>query len=765
LKLSKHILYFLGLLLSIQFQTSGFAQEEVLGDSIIIEGDSIENIIDRKLRASGNALLKNKDQTITADLIEFNQTTEDLYAKGNVKIDTPEIQITGTELELSISENTGVIPDATFIVNLSQDKPSKFNTKLRGTAAQLFIEGKDKKRLANASITTCEAGQDGWTINANQAEIDQSTQTLVATDSTLFLKGIPIISTPYADFSFSDLRKSGFLMPTIGSTSRSGMEWMAPYYLNLSPTSDLTLLPRVLGKRGLQLGGTYRYLDKKYTGISSVEFMNRDKKKLDHNERYYININHQHKFSEKINAGLSIEKVGKNDKNYFNDMKSNIAFTSQVSLAQKAYLNYSTDNIFSEGDAFSANILSQKFQNLSSSSPYERLPSLTANYSNDILDDDEFIIVDTSTLLTYNQFENNNDYSGATRATGNRLTASPSVEFPLESSFGYVTPKFILDYKNYDIQGANITSKSLFIPTFSIDSGVYFDKPFDLGGNDFIQTLEPRIFYSYTQYKNQEDLPMFDTGLMELNAYNIFNENQFSGGDRVMDSNQVTFALSSRIMDFKGFEWLSTTLAQRFYIGDRDVLKEAQFTNSTLKSDSSDLFFGAKAYITRNLLFATEWQFNVDESVTNRSTYKMRYRPEPGKVLNASYRNVKNPNSASTKNYNVEQYKISGQWPLGYGWSGLASYDYDTIESVVLESMGGLEYDAGCWSTQIMFHRLRLADSDKPNSTLFIQLELGGLGSLGTGDQDNLFDKMDRNVPGSMFSHNLPDENRENNFK
>jgi len=143
----------------------------------------------------------------------------------------------------------------------------------------------------------------------------------------------------------------------------------------------------------------------------------------------------------------------------------------------------------------------------------------------------------------------------------------------------------------------------------------------------------------------------------------------------------------------------------------------------------------------------------------------MRYRPEPGKVLNASYRNVKNPNNTSTKNYNVEQYKISGQWPLGYGWSGLASYDYDTIESVVLESMGGLEYDAGCWSTQIMFHRLRLADSDKPNSTLFIQLELGGLGSLGTGDKGSLFDKMDRNVPGSIFSHNLPDENRENNFK
>jgi len=765
LKLSKHILYFLGLLLSIQFQTSGFAQEEVLSDSIIIEGDSIENIIDRKLRVSGNALLKTKDQKITADLIEFNQTSEDLYAKGNVKIDTPNIQITGTELELSISENIGVIPNASFVSTLNQDKPSKFNNKLRGSATKLFIEGKNKTRLEDASITTCEVGENGWAIDAKHAEIDQSSSTLIAKNSTLSLKGIPIIFTPYADFSFSDLRKSGFLMPTIGSTTRSGMEWVTPYYLNISPTSDLTLLPRVLGKRGIQLGGTYRYLDKNYSGVSSMEFMNTDKKNKELNERYYININHQQEISKNIKGGVSLEKVAKNDKNYFNDMSSNISATSQVSLSQKAFISYSSDSIFSKNDSFSANLVSQKFQNLSSSSPYERLPSLTANYSKDILDDDEFIIIDINTLLTYNKFENNNDYSGATRATGDRLTATPSIEFPFEASFGYVTPKLIMDYKNYDLEGANVGSKSLFIPTLSVDSGMYFDKPFDLGGTDFVQTIEPRIFYSYTQYKNQENLPMFDTALSELNAYNIFNENQFSGGDRVMDSNQVTVALSSRIMDSRGFEWLSTTLAQRFYIDDRDVLKEAQFASSTLQNDSSDIFFGAKAYITRSILFAADWQYNVDEEVTNRSTFKIRYRPEPGKVLNASYRNVKNPNNTSTKNYNVEQYKLSGQWPLGYGWSGLASYDYDTIESVAIESMGGLEYDAGCWSTQIMFHRLRLADNDKPNSTLFIQLELGGLGSLGTGDQDSLFDKMDRNVPGSMFSHDLPDEYRENNFQ
>ena len=258
---------------------------------------------------------------------------------------------------------------------------------------------------------------------------------------------------------------------------------------------------------------------------------------------------------------------------------------------------------------------------------------------------------------------------------------------------------------------------------------------------------------------------MFDSSLSELNAQSIFLENQFGGNDRIMDGNQITAALSSRIVDDKGFEWISATLAQRFYLEDRDVLKESIFSSSSLQNDSSDIFFGVKAFLTKALQFKSDYQYNLDESLTNKVTFTTKYRPEPGKVLNASYRSVKNPNNTALKKYNIKQWNFSAQWPLFSGWSGIASYNYDILDSVVIEGMSGLEYDAGCWSTQIMFHRLRLKDEEKPNSTLFIQLELGGLGALGSGSQSDLFEKMNRNVPGSVFSSDLPDQYRENRFK
>ncbi|MGE4596409.1 MAG: LPS-assembly protein LptD, partial [Methylophilaceae bacterium] len=447
----------------------------------------------------------------------------------------------------------------------------------------------------------------------------------------------------------------------------------------------------------------------------------------------------------------------KNDNNYFSDMSTDIAVTSQVSLPQEAFISYSKNN-------FNAKLFTQKFQNLTNSSPYERLPSLTSSYYKYWDDSHGLPFLTTDVKFSYTQFERNNNYIG-TSATGSRLSSTPSISAPIEADYGYIIPKLKLNLRNYNLKNANVKSKTLVIPTISVDSGLYFDKSIGLGANNYTQTLEPRAFYSFTPYKNQSMLPMFDTGLTELNAQSIFEEEQFAGDDRIMDSHQITLALSSSIIDNKGFEWVTTTVAQRFYLDDRKVLKETQFANSTYKNDTSDIFFDAKLHLTKTLQLKTDYQYNVDESHTNRATIRAKYKPEPGKVLNASYRLVRNPNNTNTNAYDIKQFNLSGQLPLGHGWSGLASYNYDILKSTVIEGMGGVAYDAGCWSVQAMFHRLQLATTSTPNDTFFLQIELGGLGSLGTGNQSDLFEKMNRNVPGSLFASDLPDKYRENNFK
>jgi LPS-assembly protein len=725
------------------------AAEPSSTDQIIIEGDTLENMLDRKLKASGNAVLKKGGTAIKADIIEYDQISEDLYARGDVRLEMPGSNITGTELELSMNSNTGAIPNATFITEINNSSPSSFNKRLRGTATTFFLEGKDKKRLQNASITTCEEGQNDWFIKATELEINGRSDKINASNALLEFKGIPILYSPLVNFSFNDQRKSGFLTPSIGSTTKSGFETAAPYYINLSPTSDATITPRYLSKRGIQLQGEYRYLNEDYSGDSSVEILN-DSVSQESN-RYLYKVKHEHKLSEGLVGKVNYEKVSDND--YFSDLESLVSVTSQVSLPQELSLEYKKDD-------WDINFIAQKFQNLTSSSPYERMPSLSLRRSLFSEGMDGINSYETNFNMSITQFDRDSNYSGSAKEKGSRFIARPSLAIPFEKSYGYIKPKITINLASYNLDNASVSSKELSIPTLSVDSGLYADRQFKFLENEFTQTLEPRIFYAYTPYRNQSMLPMFDTALLDLNQNTLFSSNQFAGGDRVMDTNQFTLAATSRFIDQNGTERLSGTLAQRFYLNKRKVLNEAQYINSVYQSDSSDLFMLAFARLNKALTINTEIQYNPDESSTNRATFSSKYFPQPGKLIDASYRLIR---SAGTTDYDTKQINLAGQWPIGSGYSTIGRYNYDIKESSVAEALVGLEYDAGCWSASVLLHRLSLATSDKPNDTLFFQLQLGGLGSLGTS-KASLDEVLYRNVQGALGANDLPDKYREENF-
>ena len=725
------------------------AVELLDSNEIIIEGDSLENRLDRKLKASGNAILRKGNKTVQADIIEYDQISDELYAKGNVRMDSNESTITGTEMELSMDSNTGVIPNATFVTRLKKSG-SAFNKSIRGSAAVLFIEGVEKKRLEGASITTCDAGQNDWFINASEIEINERSKTVDATNATLEFKGVPVLFSPLVNFSFNAERKSGFLAPNIGTTSRSGFETSAPYYINLSPTSDATITPRYFSKRGLQLQGEYRYLDENYSGISSAEILENDSNASD-TRRYLVKINHQHKLAKGLTGSIRVEKVS--DDNYFSDLESLISVTSQVSLPQELQLNYANED-------WNVNLIAQKFQNLSTSSPYERLPSISASYSNYKEDSLGLSLFETNLNLSLTQFDRNNDYIGSDNTKGTRFVAKPSISVPFEKPYGYIIPKISMNLSSYNLENGSTSSKQFSIPTISLDSGFLLDRPFKFGDTSFTQTIEPRAFYTYTPYRNQSMLPMFDTGLLDLNQNSIFTENQFVGGDRVIDANQFTLAATTRFIDDNGTERLSGTLAQRFYINDRKVLNEVQFANSVYQSDTTDLFMLAFARLSPSLTVDTELQYNPDEGSTNRATVSSNFSPQPGKLIDASYRLIRSPSGSEN---DLKQINIAGQWPVGKGYSTVGRYNYDLKKSGVVEALGGLSYDAGCWSSSVLLHRLSLATTEKSNYTLFFQLELGGLGSLGTS-KASLVDVINRNVPGSYSSSDLPDKYRQDNF-
>lgn len=763
------------------------AAENLPTGSIIIEGDRMDFYLDRKMRTFGNASIKKDEQAIYGDKIEYDIQNDELHVSGNTRIEFEGLHVQGPELHMKLYENVGEMKEPSFeldseLTNMPQvglvkatdglrqerqDLDTALNSsssmlmqniedhasydatlkprasRSRGDAKAIFFDGEDKKRLEDARYTTCEAGNDDWYIKASELELDNYTQTGTAWHARVEFKGVPLLYTPWIDFSFLNQRKSGFLSPTIGTTSRSGFEVQVPYYWNIAPNMDATLGTRLLSKRGVQLQGEFRYLTERYSGVNNIEFLPSDRNTG--KDRYYANLNHQQVFGSGWSGGYNIERVS--DDEYFSELSTRITITSRINLPQQGYLNYADD-------IWSFNALVQKYQTLDDYSyPYERLPQLTLRGTR------EWGQSNTNLYTQWVSFDRKKDEPYrlttadkgllTTNVTGSRFTLYPSVSFPFERPSGYITPKFGVHYSKYnlsdttfDINGSvdHYRSDSRSVPIFSLDAGLFFDREMRVVNNRYTQTVEPRLFYVYAPHRDQSMFPVFDTAEADLNLGTLFLENQFTGNDRINDANQLSLAVTTRMVDARtGQQRLAATLGQRFYFSDQKVTMPG--TNPRT-NNSSDIIGAVTARLTNDWNVDAAWQYNTDRSSTIKSNIGARYNPEPGKVLNLSYRYTED---------RLEQINVSGQWPLGRGWYGMGRWNYSMFENQPIEGLAGIEYDAGCWQARTVLQRVSTATANA-NYAIFFQLELGGLTSIGS----NPLSLLKRGVPGYSPSGTIP---------
>lgn len=786
----------------LSFKKEADAENDMLANgAVIIEGDRIEVQLDRSMTSLGNASLKTGSNVILGDRIEFDSQNHTTHSAGHASMTSPDSLVKGPSFHLNIDDGTGEMPNASFfmykpIIKISplgalgdklygqnpglnndllsgvvdrnmipvngENKPilgleNTENTEAkkvssRGDAEMLFFEGESKKRLLKSRYTTCEVGSDDWYIKSGQLKINDETKTAVATNATVEFKGVPILYTPWINFPYANQRKSGLLAPLWGTTTKSGFEILTPFYWNISPNMDATFASRYLSKRGLQGQAELRYLEEDYAGIVAAEYLPTDE--MTNKNRYFAKIKHQHNFGDGWSGGVDAQTVS--DDKYFSDLSTQIITTSKVNLLQQANINYS-------GDVWQFGALAQKYQTLDSKSfPYQRIPQLTLNGTKDW---------DWGTSRIQNQltrFESDPNSTLAVKA-GTRFSTYPSISMPITRPYGYVTPKIGVNYTSYSLDIIDPLSSSNYnktadrtLPIVSLDSGLFFERDTRIVSRNYTQTLEPRLFYVYIPYQDQKRLPVFDTGVADLNMGTMFAENQYTGGDRINNANQLSMSFSSRMIDVDtGEQRLAASIGQRFYFTDQKVCMPRNSITDPSDPDpgkcsskdplrtgaSSDIVTAATARLVNKWNIDAGWQYNNDTGETVKGNIGTRYNPEPGKVLNLSYRYTQN---------NLEQINLSSQWPLGRGYYGLARANYSIREGSMIEGLAGIEYDAGCWQSRFVVQRVQTATADA-NFAMFFQLELGGMASIGS----NPLQLINRNIPGYKSSGLLPDNYRQ----
>jgi LPS-assembly protein len=405
-------------------------------------------------------------------------------------------------------------------------------------------------------------------------------------------------------------------------------------------------------------------------------------------------------------------------------------------LPQDAYLTYGASGL-GLGAGSTLQTRMQKWQTLQDPlapivPPYDRLPQVT--YTRGKTGVGPF---DGALGAEFVRFKHD------TLVEGLRTTVNPSLALPALGPGWFFTPKAGVRYMGYTLERTAEGQEStphVTVPWLSVDTGVVFDREATLFGDSVQQTLEPRVFYVYAPYRNQDQIPLFDTTLADFNYPQLFNENRFTGGDRFGDANQLTLALTSRLLQSNGQERLRATIGQRYYFEEERV---GLTSSSSLRTNStSDILASLGGRLARQWNFDVTTQYNLREAELQRFSFSTRYSPEIAKVINASYRFQRA--EASSTGEGLRQIDISGQWPIAPGWYGVGRYNYSLLDSRLLEGLAGFEYNAGCWVFRTVVQRLQAA-ANVTSTALIFQIEFNGLGQIGTDQASNF---MRRNVPG-----------------
>ncbi len=695
---------------------------------LFLEADRVEGHSDRETEAIGDVRLRRRGQAVHADRLRYDQPENEITADGNVRIELGPSVVEGARLKYNLDTDRGFMESPSYTVHKSADpggqKQVFRQADARGTAERLLFEGPNLYRAQRTEYTTCAPGNNAWFLRAGDLAIDKERDVGVARDASIVFMGVPIFYSPYLSFSLHQERKSGFLAPHYGTTDKGGAELTVPYYWNIAPNRDATISPRVMTKRGMLAHGQFRYLESNYFGEARAEVLPQDDARGGIRRDAYF-IRHEQSLPYGWLGRLNLQKVS--DDAYFTDLSTQIATTSQVLLPREGMLARS--GVWGGSSAYLLTGLVQRWQTLQAdpqaliTPPYNRQPQLTLNVARpDVLQSDldfigQYVGFDHPSLIN-----------------GRRTLAYPSLSLPLQTAYAHVTPKLGLNVTHYalDPNAAGFGDQTRALPVFSTDSSVVLERQARFGGNTFLQTLEPRLYYVYIPFRDQSRIPVFDTAQQDINFATIYSENQFAGWDRINDANQVTLGVTSRLINAdSGSERMRAGLAQRFYFATQNVTLPGVPARTGTSSDLLAAFSGA---VAPHWTMDAGWQFSTDFSQTQKFNVGTRYLPQPGRVLNLSYRETLN---------SLRQTDVSTQWPVGQGWTVLGRWNYSLRESRTLEGLAGAEYNGDCWVLRLVAHRFATT-TQQASTTLFLQLELNGVSRIGS----NPLETLKRNIGG-----------------
>jgi LPS-assembly protein len=719
-----------------------------------IDADKVQYDLNGNATLQGDVVARQGDRQVRSEQAQYDRESGDLTVHGSVTYQDPLVRMSGKDGKYSPSTGAEV-RSAEF---------SLLQRYGRGSANLLDLTPQGVLNLSGVNFTTCPSSDQSWQLHASDLSLDTTRQVGTGRHGVVDLGGVPIMYLPWFSFPLSNERKSGLLFPSVGNSSVSGFELQVPYYWDIAPNADLTFSPMVYTRRGIDLAGETRFLTADQSGEVQWHFLPDDRRfesevqgvdqeaeqanlpvtGLGGSDRSFVTFHDVANLPEDLRVLIDAANVS--DPLYFQDFGSGPETTSTAFLQRLAQVTYRDEHwnlgaAAQEYQAVSADLPVPNEYVPDQYRPYARAPWLWANgdFNGGPAD-----------IVRYGLDSELVDFvrSGL---SGFRFDLKPHVGLDYEDPGYFIRSTFDWRYTQYELDSTlpgqeRAPSRSL--PIASFDTGLKLERPWQ---DDRTLTLEPRLLYLYVPYRDQDNLPLFDTALPDLNTVELFRDNRYVGADRQSDADQVTFGLTSRLFaDGTGQQFFSATLGQAYYLETPRV----QLPGETLGDRSdSDLVgeFVLSAY--KNWNVDANLEFDPAESQVERTFVQLQFKPEQETVVNVAYRYQRDvilpsalatpgeippmlPNPAIipasfTESQSLNQSEVSTAYPIGRGWHILGRWVYDFNSHEGIDRLAGFEYRSCCWRVRMLYRRYVINGTGQQDTAFMFQIQLSGLAGVG----------------------------------
>jgi len=668
----------------------------------------------------GRASVRRADVVLSAGYLHFNQKNNEITARGDAKLVQDGNVVAGPTMRYNLDTDAGEVGSPQFWLSNGGS----------GHGSRAVITNRNEMTIDDAVYTACPCPDPAWYIKSSRVDLNYEENEGVSRNSVLYFKGVPILASPYLTFPIRNERKSGFLLPTFAITSQTGVDVTIPYYLNLAPNYDATVELRPMSKRGVQLGGQTRYIGESFGGQVAGTYLNRDL--LAGNDRWLYSAQHSQSLGRGFYGGWNVSGVSDDD--YFKDFSLiGINQATTAFLPRTGWVGWSSNY-------WKARVEYATFQTLGEVTPqYNKVPAISLNGAR--YNVSGFDLNTDNSAIWFSR--SSNRFGTPLGPNGQRYMSYSSVSYPIVRPGWFITPKAGLHMTRYETDWNQLTGfggverdNTRTLPIMSVDAGMTFERPMSFFGKGAIQTLEPRLYYLNVPYRNQSNLPVYDTTLSDFSFSQAFQENIYTGGwDRISNANQLTLALSSRLLDEEtGFERATVSVGQRLYFADQLVTLPGEVPRQNVRSE---YLVSATAALTDTLSTRIDLQYNPDDNSWDRAQIVARFNPKRAASISLSYRYQRQP-TGLYQPQGQDQVSVAFQWPLTSQLYTVGRVDYSLLNDStrnatprVTQALAGFEYKGGCcWAARVVYQRYAI-DPNQVNNAIFFQLELGGLGRLG----------------------------------